>query len=678
MLPRSPRSLTDRRGVRAAALAAHRHAARVRVFLIIASLLVMALPAPAAETGAMVHTRHAIAMFGEPKYPPNFRHFDYVNPDAPKGGLLRLGAAGTFDSFNPYIIKGNPAAGIGAETLTVASADEPFTRYGLIAETITWPDDRSWVEFTLRREARWHDGQPITVDDVIYSFEILKSKGAPEFRFYYRPIEKAERTGERSVRFTFNQAGNRELPLIAGEIPVLPKHYWESRDFERTTLEPPLLSGPYRIAAFEAGRFVLVERVADYWGRDLPVNRGTDNFDRIRTDYFRDETVLRQALKAGTLDFRVENQAKAWALDYDTPAVRAGWLIKKAFPHERPAGMQAFVLNTRRAVFADRRVREAINYAFDFEWTNRILFFDQYTRTKSYFANSELASSGLPEGEERAMLERYRDRLPAEVFEREFTVPETDGSGWPRQNLETALRLLQSAGWEVRDMRLVNATTGEPMRFEILIVQPAFERIILPFIRNLRRLGIDARLRLVDESQYINRIRAFDFDMTVLSWGQSHSPGNEQRNFWTSAAADSPGSRNWAGIKDPVVDDLVEAVITAPDRETLKARTHALDRVLLWGFYVIPNWHVNVDRVLYWDKFGYPETGKPLGALLDTWWFDAAKAERLAARATLPANGGAAEAETPARGPTPWLLALALVAIVAFAVLGRRRRDRRS
>ncbi len=628
-----------------------------------------------------LRTSHAIAMFGEPRYPADFKHFSYVNPNAPQGGQIRLGSAGTFDSFNPYIIKGNAAAGIDAETLTVASADEPFTRYGLIAETITWPEDRSWVEFTLRREARWHDGRPITVDDVIFSFETLKTKGAPEYRFYYRPIEKAEQTGERSVRFRFNQAGNRELPLIAGEIPVLAKHYWETRDFERTTLEPPLGSGPYRIAAFEAGRHVVVERVADYWGRDLAVNRGINNFDRIRTDYFRDETVLRQALKAGVLDFRVENQAKAWALDYDTPAVRDGWLIRKAFPHNRPAGMQAFVFNTRRPVFADRQVREALNYAFDFEWTNRILFFDQYTRSESYFANSELASRGLPEGGERELLLRHRHQLPADLFDAPFRVPVTDGSGWPRQNLETALKLLEGAGWVVRDLRLVNAATGEPMAFEILIVQPTFERVMLPFMHNLRRLGIDVRLRLVDESQYINRIRAFDFDMMVFGWGQSESPGNEQRNFWTTAAADSPGSRNLAGIRDPVVDELVEAVITAPDRDALIHRTRALDRVLLWGFYVIPNWHVNNDRVLYWDKFGYPEPEEPIGARLATWWVDAAKAARLESRTAAAANSGTAPgvAEAPRAGPTPWLLAVALgsLAVLAFLARARRRARRR-
>ena len=582
----------------------------------------------------VIHRAHAIAMFGAPKYGPDFAHFDYVNPAAPKGGTLRQGIAGTFDSFNPYITKGNPAAGIGAETLTTASDDEPFSRYGLIAQEIEWPEDRSWVVFTLRPEARWHDGRPIGVDDVIFSFETLKAKGQPFYRFYYASIARAEKIAERKVKFTFTVAGNRELPLIAGEMPILAKHYWEGRDFERSTLEPPLGSGPYRIGAFEPGRFVEVERVADYWGRDLPVNRGHNNFERLRYEYFRDDTVLRQALKAGVLDFRVENQAKAWALDYDTPSVRDGRLIKKAFAHQRPAGMQALVLNTRRAVFADRRVRAALNYAFDFEWTNRVMFFDQYKRSESYFSNSELAARGLPDAAERAVLEPYRGRVPDDVFSRVYRAPVTDGSGWPRANLKIALDLLAGAGWEVRDMRLVNTATSAPLRFEILIVSPTFERIVLPFVRNLGRLGIEARIRLVDESQYINRMRGFDFDMAMLVWGQSESPGNEQRTYWSSAAADQAGSRNYAGIKDGVVDALIEGLITAPDRESLIARTRALDRVLLWGHYVIPAWHLSADRVLYWDKFAYPANHGARGVQVETWWYDADKAQRLDGRET--------------------------------------------
>jgi len=588
----------------------------------------------AAYLAALVHRGHAIAMHGEPKYAPDFTHFDYVNPDAPKGGAVRLGIRGTFDSFNPEIPKGIRAAGLGylTESLMVKSADEPFSQYGLIAETVEWPEDRSWVTFTLRPEARWHDGEPITVEDVIWSFNTLKEKGAPFYRFYYGSIAGAEKVGERRVKFTFSETGNRELPLIIGELAILPKHYWEGRDFEETTLEPPLGSGPYRIARFEAGRFLEFERVEDYWGRDLPVNRGAYNFDRIRYDYFRDDVIIREALKSGNLDYRDENQAKAWALDYDVPAVRRELLNKVAVPHQAPTGMQGFVMNTRRTVFQDPRVRRALAYAFDFEWTNRNLFFGQYKRTESYFSNSELAATGLPQGEELKILERYRGRIPEEVFTTPYQAPATDGAGWPRENLARAVALLAEAGWEVRDLKLVNAETGRQMRFEILLVSQAFERIILPFTRNLKRLGIDARVRLVDPSQYINRLRDFDFDMIVGGWGESDSPGNEQRNYWSSAAADSPAARNLAGIKDPVVDELIELVITASSRESLVARTRALDRVLLHGHYVIPNWHLSRQRILYWDKYARPEVPTRQGTSLNWWWLDPVKAADLERR----------------------------------------------
>ncbi len=572
---------------------------------------------------------HAIAMHGTPKYQPGFRHFDYVNPAAPKGGTLRVAVQGTFDSFNPFIPKGNAGAGNPYESLLASSADEPFTQYGLIAESIEVPRDRSWAIFTLRPQARWHDGKPITVDDVIWSLETLKTRGQPFFRFYYGGVAGAEQIGPRQVKFTFSDRGNRELPLIVGQLPILPKHYWESRDFEKTTLEPPLGSGPYRVTDFEPGRYVVTERVTDYWGAKLPVNVGQNNFDRIRYDYYRDDTVIRQALKAGEIDFRLENQAKAWALDYDVPAVQRGWLIKEEIRHFSPTGMQAFVYNTRRELFSDRTVREALAYAFDFEWTNRNLFFGQYARTESYFSNSELAAAGLPEGRELNVLDRYRERVPIELFHRPYKAPSTDGSGWPRQNLARAFALLEEAGWVVRDMKLVNEDTGAGFSFEILLVSPAFERIVLPFVRNLKRLGIDARVRLVDQSQYINRIRSFDFDMIVSGWGASESPGNEQRSYWTSAAASSPAASNYAGVNDPVVDELVELLINAPDRKSLVARARALDRVLLFGYYVIPQWHLRMQRVLYWDKFSRPEVTPRTGTSIDYWWFDEAKAARL-------------------------------------------------
>jgi microcin C transport system substrate-binding protein len=586
------------------------------------------------DLAPFVYKGHGIAMHGEPKYGPDFTHFDYLNPHAPKGGTLRLGAQGTFDSFNSFIAKGNSADGMGYlnESLMVHSGDEAFTMYGLIAESLEWPEDRSWVIFNLNPKARWHDGRPITADDVVFSLETLKAKGHPSYRFYYQSIDSAEKLGERRVRFNFAEKENRELPLIAGELRILPKHYWEGRDFEKTTLDPPLGSGPYRIGDFEPGRHVEFERVEDYWGADLPVIRGLYNFDRVRYDYFRDTSVIRQALKAGDIDMHTENQAKAWALEYDVPPVREGWLKTENIRNERPTGMQAFVMNTRRPIFQNRKLRRALAYAFDFEWSNRNLFFSQYARTESYFSNSELAAEGLPSGEELEILEPYRGRIPEEAFTREYEAPATDGTGWPRSNLETAFDLLAEAGWVVRDLSLVNEETGEPLRFEIMLVSPAFERIVLPFVRNLKRLGIDARVRLVDTAQYINRVRSFDFDMIVGGWGQSNSPGNEQRGYWGSAAANIEGSRNYIGVKDPVIDELIELIISAPDRKSLVTRTRALDRVLLWNHFVIPNWHIQVDRIASWDKFSRPEVTAKNGTSANFWWFDPVKAANLEKR----------------------------------------------
>ncbi|MDX1433291.1 MAG: extracellular solute-binding protein [Gammaproteobacteria bacterium] len=650
----------------------------MRAVLGVALAIPLLIPVAGAATGAG-RVSHALAMHGAPKYPADFAHFEYVNPDAPKGGTLRLAAFGTFDSFNPFIPKGNPGPGSSVETLLTHSADEPFTAYGLLAETLEVPDDRSWVIFNLRPEARWHDGEPVTADDVVWSFQTLTTKGHPSFRFYYQSVSGVEKLGPRRVKFTFSESENRELPLIVGDMPVLPKHYWESRDFESTTLEPPLGSGPYRVAEFEPGRFIVQARVDDYWGRDLAVNRGRDNFARIRYDYYRDETVIREAIKAGEIDFHRENQAKAWALGYepeDVPPIRRGWLNKERIEHHRPTGMQAFFFNTRRGLFADRKVREALGYAFDFEWTNENLFFGEYTRTESFFSNSELASSGLPGGEELEILERYRGRIPEEIFTEPFRAPTTDASGWPRGNLSAAFRLLAEAGWEVRDLKLVNTSTGQPMRFEILLVQKSIERIVLPFVRNLQKLGIDARVRLVDTSQYINRLRSFDFDMIIGSIGQSDSPGNEQRSYWSSAAADAPGARNYAGIRDPVVDELIELVISAPTRESLVARTRALDRVLLAGHYVIPHWHLSSDRILYWDKFSRPAITPDQGTDIDYWWFDEAKATQLRDE-----RGGAERVTRAGESTAPHPASVALVAAVLVAlgyVVFRRAMGRRT
>ena len=581
--------------------------------------------------GESLLSGHAMTMFDNeiPKYGPSFEHFEYVNPNAPKGGRLRLATEGTFDSFHPFIPRGNAVSTGSVETLLVTSADEPFTGYGLIAQSMEWPEDRSWVVFNLRPEARWHDGKPITAEDVIWSFDILTDKGRPFYRFYYQAVDKAEALSTHQVRFVFKESGNRELPLIVGQLPILPKHYWNERDFTRTTLKPPLGSGPYRVKHFEAGRFVEQERVSDYWGRNLPVRSGLNNFDFIRTDYYRDATPIRLALKSGDIDFRQENQAKAWAESYDVKPVERGWLKKELFEHRMPTGMQAFVMNSRRLVFSDARVRQALGYAFDFEWTNRNLFNGQYTRTASYFSNSDLAASDLPRGEELTLLERYREQLPAALFTSAFELPITDASGWPRNNLRQATRLLNDAGWVVKDLKRVYEESGEPLRFEILIVSSAFERIVLPYVRNLKRLGIDARVRLVDESQYINRFRQFDFDMLVWVWGQSETPGNEQRNYWSSSAAETDGSRNLAGIRNPVVDDLIELLIKSQSRTQLNQRARALDRVLLWNFYVVPHWHIRADRILYWDKFSRPDRPIRSGVMTARWWYDTTKAAAL-------------------------------------------------
>ena len=636
---------------------------------IIALALAMA-PTFGAAQASTPQPVHGLAMYGEPKYGPDFSHFDYVNPDAPKGGLLRQGAFGNFDSFNGFIPKGNAGPGSSVETLLTSSTDEPFTKYGLIAESLEVPEDRSWVIFTLRPEARWHDGKPITVEDVIWSLNILKTKGHPQYRFYYQNVVDARKIGPRRVKFSFDEKNNRELPLIVGDLPILPKHYWEGREFEATTLEPPLASGPYRVANFEPGRFIELERVEDYWGRDLPVNKGQYNFDRIRYEYYRDETIMREALKAGRIDYRNEHMAKAWALDYmpdNVPAIKNGWLIKEDIEHRRPTGMQAFFFNTRRKVFDDSRVREALAYAFDFGWTNKNLFFGQYTRSQSFFSNSELAATGLPEGEELDILEEFRGRIPEAVFAATYEAPATDGSGWPRANLREAFTLLEESGWMVRDQKLVNVRTGEQMRFEILLVQKSIERIVLPFVRNLQRLGIETSVRLVDSSQYINRLRKFDFDMILIGIGQTESPGNEQRFYWSSAAADSPAARNYAGIKDPVVDELIEMIITAPNRESLVARTRALDRILLSGHYVIPNWHLVTDRILSWDKFSRPSVTPGQGTSPNYWWFDEAKAQALAQRRTRQAPTEAGQARTTP-GVTTMILVAATLLLLGYFV----------
>jgi microcin C transport system substrate-binding protein len=614
----------------------------MRLASLAAALLILAPLSAAAEPGK---ASHGLSLFGDLKYPPDFKHFEYVNPDAPKGGAVRLAALGTFDTLNPFTIRGTPAAAAGAiyDSLMEGAQDEPSTEYGLVAESVEVGPDWAWVIFRLRNEARWHDGKPITPDDVIFSLETLKTKGRPFYRHYYANVVKAEALDGHAVKFTFDETGNRELPQIMGQLPVLPKHYWEGRDFEATTLEPPLGSGPYRIVQVDPGRSITVELAPDYWARDLPVNKGRHNIASMRYDYYRDSTVAIEAFKANAFDFRLENVARLWATAYDFPAARDGRVVKEQIAHELPAGMQGFAMNIRRPLFRDRRVREALGYAFDFEWSNKTLFYGQYIRTESYFANSELAASGLPSPAELKYLEPLRGKIPEEVFTKEWRAPKTDGSGNIRTQLREALTLLKEAGWEIRNGRLTNAQ-GEQFQFDFLLnaASPDFERIVAPFVQNLERLGIRCVLRSVDASQYVKRTEEFDFDMTVDSWGQSLSPGNEQRNYWGSAAADRQASQNSIGVKDPAIDQLIDKIIYAPNRAELVAATRALDRVLLWNHFVIPNWHINSFRVAYWNRFGKPKVAPKYGlGFPGTWWIDPNAEAALARRqGQEPKKGG--------------------------------------
>jgi microcin C transport system substrate-binding protein len=595
---------------------------RALTCLLAAVLAASLVPPAAAEDG--ITKSYALSLFGDIKYGADFSHFDYVNPDAPKGGTVRYAAIGTFDTLSPYTLKGVPAAGssLPFDTLMARAEDEPGTEYGLIAESVEVPADRSWVQYNLRREARFHDGAAVTPEDVIWTFDTLKEKGHPRWRLYYADVLKAEKIGESGVKFSFRSGNNRELPTIVGEMPVLSKKYWEGRDFAKTTLEAPLGSGPYKIETFDAGRSITYRRVADYWGKDLAVNRGRNNFDVIRYDYYRDQTVALEAFKAGQYDIRIENVAKNWATGYDSPAFRDGLFKKLEIPNKVPTGMQGFGFNTRRPIFEDPRVRQALGYLFDFEWTNKNLFNGAYTRTESYFSNSDLASSGLPGADELKLLEKYRAQIPDTVFDSAYEAPKTDGSGNIRDGVRKALQLFKEAGWSVKNEKLVNDGTGKPLTFEFLLAQPEFERIVLPFVQNLARIGVDAKVRTVDPAQYENRMKDFDYDMTVVLVPESLSPGNEQRDFWDSAAASEPGSQNFLGVRSKAVDDLVDLIINAPDRQSLVTRVHALDRVLLHSYYIIPNWHLSYFRVAAWDKFLQPKEAPPYTLALDTWWLD--------------------------------------------------------
>ncbi|RTR04977.1 extracellular solute-binding protein [Halomonas nitroreducens] len=578
-----------------------------------------------------VPTRHALALYGEPALPADFSHFPHADPDAPVGGTLTRAATGSFDSTNPFIIQGTPATGLNAiyDTLLVANPDEPFTMYGLLAEGIRLDPDRQWLEFDLHPEARFHDGTPVTAEDVIFSFETLTEKGQPFYGAYYADVTEVRAVDEDTVHFDLAASESRELPLILGQLPVLPAHYWEGRDFEATTREALLGSGPYRIAQVDPGRRIVYERVEDYWGQALPVNRGRHNIERLVFDYYRDQTVALEAFKAGNLDMRIESSARNWATAYDFPAAEAGFVQRLEVPDGQPAGMQAYVINLRRDKFQDMRVREALNLAFDFEWLNQNLFYGAYERTRSYFENSEMAAEGLPGEGELALLEPHREALPERVFEGPLPVEHPDGL---RPRLRRALDLLREAGYESRDGTLVDAQSGQPLTLEVLLFDTQFERVVQPLLRNLARLGVQGDIRIVDVNQYLNRLRSFDYDIIVGSFPQSANPGNEQREFWGSEYADAPQSRNLIGLQDPVIDDLVDRLIAADSREALDTAAQALDRVLRWGFYVIPQWHLDATRIAVWDKFGWQEPFPHYNLDLDAWWVDPQRAAEIESR----------------------------------------------
>lgn len=636
------------------------HQLKISIIFVFTSILLLSLSFPSAVQ-AEPKKHHALSLIGEPKYGPDFTHFEYVNPNAPKGGRVRLWARGSFDSLNIFATtKGQPAGAVALiyDQLMQASFEEPSSEYGLLAEWVSFPDDYSSVTFKLRNDASWHDGKPITVEDVIFSFNAI-TKINPRQAQYYKNVTEVKKTGERQVTFVFDTKNNRELPLIVSQLYILPKHFWtgknkdgEQRDISKISLEIPLGSGPYKVKSVVAGRSLTLERVKDYWAKDLPVLKGKYNFDEIKYTYFRDVKVAFEAFKAGQVDYHVENSSLNWATGYNNfPAFDRGFVKKKKVPQKAVRSMQAFVFNTRRSQFSDARVRQALGLVFNFEWSNKNLFYGQYNRLSSFFDESELAAKGLPEGRELAILNEFKGQVPTEVFTTEYKAPVNATPQDFRRNLRQALKLLKDAGWIIKNKELINAKTGAKMNIEFLLVSPAFQRVVLPYVKNLERLGIKATVRLVDTSEYIRRKNNFDYDVIVDNFGQSFSPGNEQRFYWGSEAADIAGTRNTIGVKNPVIDKLIDKVIFAQNRNDLIAATRALDRVLLWNHYVVPQWYSPYARISYWDYFGYPQSlvvadqdcdypcqqqklAKP-GAIktltvgfLQTWWYDEKAAQK--------------------------------------------------
>lgn len=579
---------------------------------------------------------HAIALHGQPKYPENFNHFDYVNPDAPKGGSISLMASGTFDTLNPYTLKGispmltpsfylygiselNEPLMVGTSNFS-PSGDEPQTAYGLIAESIEYPEDRRWAIFTLRPQARFHDGTAITADDVLFSFHTLVEQGHPRFQHKYADVEKVEKLADNRVKFSFKGEDTRAMPLRAAELPILSKAFWQGRDFTKTLSEPPLGSGPYRVKSFELGRFITFERVADYWGKDLAINRGSYNFDQVRFDFYRDLLIAFEAFKAAEFDFYMDYTAKNWAQGYDFPAYHDGRVLKEKIPHRQAYGYQAFFLNSRREVFKDVRVREALGLLFDYEWMNKALFYGAYKRNDSYFPNTSLGADGKPTASELEILAPYRSQLTEKLFTDAFIPPKTNGSGVNRNNVRQALRLFASAGWQIKNNQLIHQQSGEQFRFEALFDDPRSSKIILPFKRNLARAGIELEPRLVDPTQYKSRKDNFDYDMIIEVLPQSLSPGYELREYFHSEQVGVNGARNYSGVKHPVVDALVEQAVAANDRNILVNTVRALDRVLLWHHYSIPQWHAGYHRAAWWNKFGRPAVTPPYAFNFRNWW----------------------------------------------------------
>lgn len=572
----------------------------------------------------------SISLYGDIKYPSNFTHFDYVNPNAPKGGVLRLPAIGSFDTLHPYIIKGQSADGVDALTgitLMTQSYDEPFSMYAYLASSVERAEDNLSITFNLNSDAVWNDKKPITAHDVVWTFNTLIKDGAPFYRAYYNDVKSVTAINDKTVKFDFKTNQNKELPLIIAQMPILPKHYWADKKFTETTLTPPVSGGPYQVSNVIAGRTLEFTRNTDWWGDALPVNKGRFNFDKISYSYYRDQNVALESFFAGDFDVQQENVAKLWQSAYNAPPVMDGRIIKQEIENTRPVGLQGFAYNLRRPVFQDSEVRRALAYAFDYEWENKQFAYGVYKRTRSFFENSELAATGLPSDKELELLNPLKDKIPAEVFSQIYNPPVTDGSGNNRANLKTASDILEAAGYKLgKDGIRVHEKTGVRLSFEFIDANPAFERWILPFTQNLKRIGVECKFRVLDSTQYINRMQNFDFDMTTTVFAQSDSPGNEQREYWTSAKADIAGSRNYIGVKNPAVDDLVDKLIAAQTRDGLIMATRALDRVLQWNYYVIPNWHYNKWRIAWWSYIEHPKTlSGQTPAIVDTWWADEGK-----------------------------------------------------